>query len=1042
MLAILLFSTIGAYKIGVPSPFEHQLAPIINAIDHRIQVVPYDIQPLFRIGDEICVAAKHGIIGIILPPAIGGRRAAAAIARSRAASAAIPHVGLDDVGVEAEARARAAAEFIKTEKWTEIVAIFEHPDELLGVTDLITLGHFHPNAFTTQLVRLKHADEFGVELKHIKNRLDRYRIVLNIPWRKSLRFLQQAANLSMCGVLYHYVILDADLVTHDLNTVAGIDDCNVTSFAMFDVRAKEAREARARLALPITVAIWYDTIGLLLRSLNSIEFRATPKCGEIWRHGEIAMELMYTNATFRGITGEFYFNAERQRRNYTLHVYKRTNHELEKYAEWNEHTNRIVSSTRRPPSSSSSPTSSNVSEKLSLEGRHLKVTVYLEAPFVMIRRDDAAYEGYCIDLLAKIAALLKFNYTIRTVHDDAYGTRGPNGKWSGMVGELQRGEADLAVASLTISYGRSEVIDFTVPYMHLGISILFKKPRPDDSDYFRFLDPLSAQVWMMTFASYVMISVAIWLIANPYEQFEMDADGTYRNTGNQFALRNAFWFAVCSLMQQGSELCPRAASTRLITAVWWFFALILISSYTANLAAVLTARRMVTPIENADDLVAQTKIKYGSLGGGSTMSFFKESKIETYERMWQVMSSQPGLLVQSSAEGIKKVKTSDYAYLMESSMLEYAVERDCELMQIGGLIDQKGYGIGLPKGSPYRELISTAILRLQEKTELTELKEKWWKDKSVVCEQSRRKDQDDGESIGGIFVILVVGLVLTMILVIWELIATRRNAAAAAARSASIITIPTIRLDFFNEIRIMGDGKSQILNIQPSRELVFQGPFTDIVTSYITLTNPSPKPVCFKVKTTVPKKYCVRPNFGLIHAGDKKVITVMLQPMDEPPSDAVRHKFMVQSCFAPSDGVVDIDSVWKVVESSDLMYSKLKVVFVNKEGKTEETKNADGDSYATVAQVSDLDAGNTSQQDSETIASLRRTLQKTIDEKESLRTQVECLHHQINELFQTIRMLQRKKEANLAVAVGGTLGEIRAMMLINFNCGPCCPEHH
>ena len=43
-------------------------------------------------------------------------------------------------------------------------------------------------------------------------------------------------------------------------------------------------------------------------------------------------------------------------------------------------------------------------------------------------------------------------------------------------------------------------------------------------------------------------------------------------------------------------------------------------------------------------------------------------------------------------------QTSDYAYLMESSMLEYAVERDCELMQIGGLLDQKGYGIGLPKG--------------------------------------------------------------------------------------------------------------------------------------------------------------------------------------------------------------------------------------------------------------------------------------------------------------------------------------------------------
>ncbi|EFO98729.1 CRE-GLR-3 protein [Caenorhabditis remanei] len=417
-------------------------------------------------------------------------------------------------------------------------------------------------------------------------------------------------------------------------------------------------------------------------------------------------------------------------------------------------------------------------------------------------------------IFVKIANILKFTYTIQKVRDNAYGSKESNGKWSGMVGELQRGDADLAVASLTISYGRSEVIDFTVPYMHLGISILFKKPRITDSDWFKFMDPLSTQVWIMTFASYFVVSIAIWIIAkiSPYEQFERDEDnGQYKPVDNQFSLRNSFWFTVCSLMQQGSELCPRAASTRLLTGIWWFFALILISSYTANLAAVLTTRRMETPIENADDLAAQTKIKYGTLGRGSTMSFFnvsalyrtfwnfffQESKIETYERMWQLMSSSPGLFVQSSKEGIARVKSSDYAYLMESSMLEYAVERDCELMQIGGLIDQKGYGIGLPKGSPYRELISTAILRLQEKTELTELKEKWWKDKSVVCEQPKRKDQDDGESIGGIFIILVVGLVLTAVLVIFELITTRKPSPAQSQVIRHVNVIPTFKFEFF-----------------------------------------------------------------------------------------------------------------------------------------------------------------------------------------------------------------------------------------------------
>ena len=58
-----------------------------------------------------------------------------------------------------------------------------------------------------------------------------------------------------------------------------------------------------------------------------------------------------------------------------------------------------------------------------------------------------------------------------------------------------------------------------------------------------------------------------------------------------------------------------------------------------NLAAFLTVQRMVSPIESADDLAKQTKIKYGSLGRGSTMSFFKESKIQTYQRMWAFMES-------------------------------------------------------------------------------------------------------------------------------------------------------------------------------------------------------------------------------------------------------------------------------------------------------------------------------------------------------------------------------------------------------------------
>ena len=49
-------------------------------------------------------------------------------------------------------------------------------------------------------------------------------------------------------------------------------------------------------------------------------------------------------------------------------------------------------------------------------------------------------------------------------------------------------------------------------------------------------------------------------------------------------------------------------------------------------------------------------------------------------------------------------------------MLDWLVQRDCNLTQVGGLVDNKGYGIATPKGSRWKDKISKAILLLQEKS--------------------------------------------------------------------------------------------------------------------------------------------------------------------------------------------------------------------------------------------------------------------------------------------------------------------------------------
>lgn len=67
----------------------------------------------------------------------------------------------------------------------------------------------------------------------------------------------------------------------------------------------------------------------------------------------------------------------------------------------------------------------------------------------------------------------------------------------------------------------------------------------------------------------------------------------------------------------------RSFSGRVVGSAWWFFTLILISSYTANLAAFLTIERLLTPIKSADDLVDQSEIAYGTYRGGATQRFFE-----------------------------------------------------------------------------------------------------------------------------------------------------------------------------------------------------------------------------------------------------------------------------------------------------------------------------------------------------------------------------------------------------------------------------------
>ncbi|KAF7544178.1 hypothetical protein G7046_g9841 [Stylonectria norvegica] len=117
------------------------------------------------------------------------------------------------------------------------------------------------------------------------------------------------------------------------------------------------------------------------------------------------------------------------------------------------------------------------------------------------------------------------------------------------------------------------------------------------------------------------------------------------------------------------------------------------------------------------------------------------------------------------------------------------------------------------------------------------------------------------------------------------------------------------------------------VDIEPF-ELSFRRPFTTEVSQTLTIKNPNTVPVAFKVKTTAPKQYCVRPNAGRIEAGQDFDVTVLLQAMkQEPPSDArCRDKFLVQSAPITSDKeFASIATVLDTTEKGQLQERKIRV---------------------------------------------------------------------------------------------------------------------
>ena len=221
---------------------------------------------------------------------------------------------------------------------------------------------------------------------------------------------------------------------------------------------------------------------------------------------------------------------------------------------------------------------------------------------------------------------------------------------------------------------------------------------------------------------------------------------------------------------------------KVLAICWLTFTVFVIVVYTAGMIVVLNSNSVsmrASPFQNVDDIAQQdlAKSKVYVVAHGSTYNFFRVSKIAIYEKIYAMLKP-----VANTKEGLDKVNEEENAvFFGESTTLQYHMKKKCccDLVQVGGLLDSKGFGIALPIGHELVHRVSLAILELKENGIISQLQHKWFLMKNAgqcpVAKSSSGRSMlsqvgtVSGYQFSGAIILLILGLTISAVVLILEI---------------------------------------------------------------------------------------------------------------------------------------------------------------------------------------------------------------------------------------------------------------------------------
>lgn len=321
-------------------------------------------------------------------------------------------------------------------------------------------------------------------------------------------------------------------------------------------------------------------------------------------------------------------------------------------------------------------------------GKELVVATKVIAPFAM-KGADGKWSGLSIELWRRVAERLKLKY--RFVEADL-----PE-----IIDGVATKKFDVGIAAITITQAREARLDFTHSYHATGLGIATRVESASIWDIAgRFLSISFLAVVGVLAGVLLFVGVLLWLFERKKNK-EQFGGGTARGIGS------GFWLSAVTMTTVGyGDKAPSTLGGRIVTLIWMFTALILISTFTGAIASSLTLGRLEGSVKGIDDLPT---VRVAAIAGTTSIDWLSEERIR--HRTFRTVDEALKALAEDQVDAV----------VYDASVLRYLVEVGWKekLLVLPGIFAPQDYGIALQPGSDLRERLNVALL--------AETQTRWWR---------------------------------------------------------------------------------------------------------------------------------------------------------------------------------------------------------------------------------------------------------------------------------------------------------------------------